>query len=107
MNDDGFDDRLVGLGGRRAAAHRRPQPGQELVHAERLGHVVVGAGVERLDLVRRVGARRQHDHRRRQPAAQPVEHLDAGHVGQAEVEDDHVGPVLGGGAQRLRRRSPR
>jgi hypothetical protein len=29
------------------AAQRRAKPGQQLTHPERLGHVVVGAGVER------------------------------------------------------------
>ena len=42
-------DRL--LLGRRGAAQRGAQAGQQLVHAERLGDVVVGAGVERRDLV--------------------------------------------------------
>src|SRR6202451_2597110 len=43
--------RLGGRGAQDGAAH----PGQQLVHPERLGDVVVGAGVERLHLVGRVG----------------------------------------------------
>ena len=46
----GLDQRL--LGPRRRAAQRRPQPGEQLVHAERLRDVVVGSGVERRDLRR-------------------------------------------------------
>ena len=45
-------------------AHRGPHPGQQFVHAERLGHVVVRAGVQRLDLVGAVGPAGQHDDRR-------------------------------------------
>ena len=63
------------------------QPGQQLVHAERLGDVVVGAGVERVDLVglsvRPESTRIGHVG----PAAQPGDDLDAVDVGQAEVED--------------------
>jgi hypothetical protein len=42
---------------RGGAADRGAQPGQQLVHAEGFGDVVVGAGVERLDLVTGVGTR--------------------------------------------------
>ena len=48
----------------RGAAHRGTQPGQELVHAERFGDVIVRTGIERFHLIRRVGARRKHDHGR-------------------------------------------
>ena len=49
----------------------RAQPGQQLVGAERLGHVVVGAGVERSHLLALVADRREHQDR--QPA--PAPHL--------------------------------
>ncbi len=39
------------------APGRRPQPGEQLVDAERLGHVVIGAEVERGHLVGAAGAR--------------------------------------------------
>ena len=45
----GLDERLLVSG--RGPAERGAQPGEQLVHAERLGDVVVGAGVERGDLV--------------------------------------------------------
>jgi hypothetical protein len=54
---------------RGGAANRGAQPGQQLVHAEGFGDVVVGAGVERRDLVTGVGTRRQHDDGRGAPAA--------------------------------------
>src|SRR5215470_15746291 len=87
---------------RQAAAGCRAHPGQQLVHAERLGHVIVRAGVERLDLVVAVGAARQHDDRRVGPAAQPADHFDAIQVGQAEVEYYQVGRVLRSLVERLR-----
>ena len=83
------------------AAGHRAQPGEQLVHAERLGHVVVGAGVEGLDLVGAVGPAGQHQDRHVGPAAQPGDDLDAVHVGQAEVEDDDVGRVARPPAERL------
>ena len=88
------DDRLL-LGGR-GAPQRGAQPGEQLVHAERLGHVVVGAGVERGDLVGLAVAHGQHDDRHRAPAAQAADHVDAVDAGQAEVEDDDVGVVARG-----------
>ena len=44
-------------------AKRGAQPGEQLVDAERLGDVVVGAEIERFDLVRLVGPAGQHDDR--------------------------------------------
>ena len=85
----------------RRPAHRGPEPGQQLVHAERLGDVVVGAGVEGGHLVGLGVAHRQHDDRHLGPAPQARDHLDAVDAGQAEVEDHHVGVVLGGEAERL------
>jgi hypothetical protein len=58
------------VGGRVAPPDRGPQPGEQLAHAERLGHVVVGAGVEGRDLVGLGIAHRQHDDRHLGPAAQ-------------------------------------
>jgi hypothetical protein len=83
------------------AAQRRAEPGQELAHRERLGHVVVGAGIERADLVAGAGPAGQHDDRRPVPAAQLDDDLGATDVGQAEVEDDRVRQSAGGQCQRL------
>jgi hypothetical protein len=71
-------------------------PGQQFVHAEGLGDVVVGAGVQRLDLLVGGVPGGQHQDRHAGPAAQAPDHLDAVHVRQAQVEDDHIG-VAGGG----------
>ena len=46
------------------AAQRGPQPGQQFLHGERLGDVVVGARVQGADLVTRPGPAGQHDDRR-------------------------------------------
>jgi hypothetical protein len=76
--------------------------GQQFLHAERLGDVVVRTRVERLDLVGAVGPPGQHDDRCLRPAAQPGDHLDAVQVRQAQVEDHQVRRVLGGHLERLR-----
>ena len=88
----GRDD-LGGLVGRCRPSQRGAQPGEELVHAERLRHVVVGARVERRDLVPLALPHREHDDRNLRPAAQTLDHLDAVDPGQAEVEDDEVGMI--------------
>jgi len=64
----------------RAATHG-PQSGEQLVHPERLGHIVVGSGVQRLHLVRATGSPGQHDDRRRAPTAQAVDDLETVEVG--------------------------
>src|SRR6185503_3342336 len=65
--------------------------------------VVVGAGVERLHLVRLVAAGRQDDDRDPGPLAQPAGELDAVAVRQAEVEEDELRVVAGGGGGGLAR----
>src|SRR5690348_8894231 len=91
--------RLLSVGGDPAAD--RPDPGQQFVHREGLGHVVVRARVQGLHLVRAIRAAGQHDDRRAGPAAQPGDDFHAVQVGQAEVEDDHVRRVPGGLGQCL------
>ena len=59
----GAEDRLLALL-LQPVAQRGADAGDELLHAERLGHVVVGAEVERLDDAGLVGAARQDDDRR-------------------------------------------
>ena len=77
--------------GRCRCAERGAQAREQLVHAERLRDVVVGAAVERHHLVALPRASRQHDDRRAAPAAQALDHVVAVHVRQAEVQDHHVG----------------
>ena len=69
-------------------AQRHPDPGVELGHPERLGHVVVGAALERLDLGRLLAAGRQDDDRGRRLAADPAHDDQPIAIGQAEVEQD-------------------
>jgi hypothetical protein len=64
--------------------------GHQLAHAKGLGQIIVGAGVERADLLGLVGAGRQHQHRHLGPRAQVAEHAHAVAVGQAQVQDYQV-----------------
>ena len=79
-----------GLVGRRRPPQRGPQPGEELVHAEGLRHVVVRAGVERRHLVPLALPYREDDDRDLRPPAQTLDHLDPVDPGQSQVEDDEV-----------------
>ena len=68
---------------------------EELLGAEGLGEVVVGAGVEGLDLIALVAAGGDDKDGDLRPFADAAEDGHAVHVGQAEVEDDEVGTVRG------------
>jgi hypothetical protein len=96
----GADHRPRRFGG--AATDRGAQPGEELVHAERLDHVVVGAGVEGCDLLPGRLAGRQHEDRNAGPAAQPGDDLGTVHVREAEVQDDGVRRMARRQCQRAR-----
>ena len=67
--------------GQHGAAHRGPQPGEQLVHAERLGEVVVGAEVERFDLGCLGATPGQHDDRHRRPAPEAAHDVESVHAG--------------------------
>ena len=73
------------------AAQQRAQPRQHLLHVEGLGDIIVGAGVEALDLVAPAVARGEDQHRR-QPArlAPGLQHADAVALRQPDVEHDGV-----------------
>ena len=83
---------------RRSAASSRAI---ELARAERLGDVVVRAGVERADLGRLVPDGGQHEHRHLRPLAQPAQDVDPVTVRQHEVDDRRVGRAHRGGVERL------
>src|SRR3989475_4793889 len=70
---------------------QRLHPRQQLLERERLGDVVVRPHAQRLDLeVDRVLCR-QHEHRQPPPAvAQGTQHVDAGDLRQAQIEDHDV-----------------
>ncbi len=73
------------------APHLRPHARQQLLHVERLGDIVVGAGVHAGHLVAPAVARGEDDHRHLALGAAPLlEHADAVHLRQADVEDDDV-----------------
>ena len=84
------DDRAGACRRRFDPPQRDADARQQLLGAERLRHVVVGAGIERPDLVRLGAARREHDDRRRPSVAQQPAHLDTVHVRQPQIQDDHI-----------------
>ena len=84
--DDDLARRMAG-----GASHQRTQAGQQLLHMERFGQIVVGAGVETLDLLAPAIARGEDQHRH--AAARPapaLQHRHAVALGQAEIEHDGV-----------------
>jgi hypothetical protein len=66
----------------------RPHPLDELVGPEGLGHVVVGAELERPHLPRRVAARAQDEHRDIARPTDAREEVEAWDAGQHQVEHD-------------------
>ncbi len=73
------------------AAQQRADPGQDFLEMKRLCHVVVGAGVETLHLVAPAVARGEDQNRHRAPVAAPcLQHRNAVHLRQADVEHDGV-----------------
>src|SRR5216684_1394938 len=84
----GLDHRLgVALG----TTHDGMDTGDQLVLVERLGHVIVGADAETLDLVLDTGEAGE-DQNRCLDLGHPklLEHIVTGHVGQIQVEKDNV-----------------
>ena len=75
-----------------AALDQRAQPRDELVERERLGQVVVAAGGEAGEAVGQRVAGGEEDHRRVDaPRAQRLDDVAPVRVGQADVDDEHVG----------------
>ena len=114
--------RRGGRGGRRHPSRRRhsvscspasagrtrrstaPSPGDQLARAERLGHIIVGAGLEAANAVSFLAARGQHDDRNvggRRAAAQAAADFDAADALDHPVEEDDVGLDLIDQDQRL------
>ena len=75
-------------------AEHRSHACDQLLRAERLRHVVVGAGLQPGHLVAFVDPRRQHDDGNVGMLAQRARDVEAMHVGQTEVEDDQVRPAV-------------
>ena len=89
-------------------SQRGPEPRGQFADAERLLDIIVGAEIERLDLLRLAIARGEHDHRRRRELADVAQNVLAVPIGQAEVENDEIGRAgrrqpqsLGAGLGRL------
>src|ERR1700676_68781 len=80
---------------------RRPEAGQQLVHAERLGDVVVGPGVEGLHLAHALMAGGKDDDGDRAPAPDAPDHIDAVDAREAQVQQDQVGMPVGGHVEAL------
>ena len=73
------------------APQQRADARQHLLHVEGLGDVVVGAGVHAGHLVAPAVARGEDEHRHLALVAAPLlEHAEAVHLGQAEIEHDGV-----------------
>ena len=91
------DGRLLGEPGGRgglAAAQQGLDAGTELLDAERLRQVVVGAAGEAPDLLVLEVVGGQDQHRHLGEVADALEHLPAVHLGQSDVEHDQVRPLL-------------
>ena len=97
-------DPAVGVAtGAGATPEHDPEPRVELLEPERLGHEVVRAAVQRLDLLPLGEPCRQDHDRGHRVAPDPPDHVQAVHVGQAEVEQHDVGPAR---LPALERRAP-
>ena len=82
------------------SAEQGPDPGDEHRERERLGEVVVGAGVERLGLVEVAVLGREHQDRGPDAGGPEVgADLEAVAAGQHDVEHDQVEGALGGPPQ--------
>jgi hypothetical protein len=111
VNVPGLDSAQLRLTGPLLAGKRRPNAPKhrtdsrnQLARAERLGHIIVGAGLEPADAVAFLAARGQHDDRDmrcRRLAPKPPANLDAAHPFDHPVEDDEVGHALVGEDQSL------
>src|SRR5260370_27011608 len=93
-------DALGHAGFRAAATEQGPDPGEELREAERLGDIVVRAGVEADHRVHLIGTRREDQDRHRLAfGAQAAADFQAVKAWQAEIEHDQVDPAGQGGVQ--------
>ena len=82
---------------------RHPQARQKFPHAEGLLHVVVGAEVERLDLLDLPVARSADQDRAFEKGPGFLESDFPVHVGQPEIQNDRVGRAAGDGFQAVAR----
>ena len=85
-----IEDEGSGVAAASGMALRHADARDQLRGGERLGQVIVGPQFERGDLVALAVARRQDHDRRRAPVANAADDVHAVHVGQAQIEQDHV-----------------
>src|SRR4051794_29239207 len=76
-------------------ANRDPHTGEKLTGAEGLRQVVVGAAIERIDLVLVSATRGEDDDRNHRPLAQATRDFETVEVGEAEVEQYEIRVVRG------------
>src|SRR6266550_5181580 len=86
-----------GFGG---ATEERLDPGQQLLAAEGLHDVVVGARTEDSHLVDLAAPRGEQDYRHVAHVAQALQRLESIELGHREIEDDDVGGFLVEDAER-------
>jgi hypothetical protein len=89
-------------GGLLVAAQDGAHPGDELAGLEGLDEVVVGAQLEAQHPVGEAVAAGEDEGRAGVLLLQQAQHLQAVHVGQAEVEDGQLGLHLAGAGQQAR-----
>src|SRR5207249_11503291 len=85
-------DARLGPGWRaRDVPQRDTDAREELIDAERLRHVIVGAEVESVDFVVLAAARGEHDDRRAGELADTTDDIESVAVRQVQVEHDEIG----------------
>ena len=82
-------------------AQGHPHPGQQLTGAKGLGEIIVGPHVQGAHLVRLLAPGGDHDDRDTAPLPQADHEVQAIHVRQTQVQEDHIRPVLDGQVQPL------
>ena len=82
-------------------AERDADSREEFAGTERFGEIVVGPFVESFDLLFFLIASRENQDWSDEPFPQASEDFESVQIGQAEIEDDEIGRLLGGKANRL------
>ena len=80
---------------------QRLDPREQLLAAERLDDVIVGAGAKAPHLVDLTAAGGEQDHGHVAEVAEALERLESVELGHREIEDDEVGRALMEDAERV------